>query len=54
MDNRIKAVRDEFILEIGQMQTKLGNFEAKTKWCAHERNRLDAAKLAQQNSKLCQ
>ena len=31
MDNRIKAVKDEFILEIGQMQTKLGNFVAKTK-----------------------
>ena len=31
MENRIKAVRDEFILEIGQMQTKLDNFEATTK-----------------------
>ena len=31
MENRIKAVRDEFILKIGQMQTKLDNFEAKTK-----------------------
>ena len=31
MENRIKAVKDEFILEIGQMQTKLDNFEATTK-----------------------
>ena len=31
MENRIKAVRDEFILEIGQMQTKLDNFVATTK-----------------------
>ena len=31
MENRLKEVRNEFILEIGQMQTKLYNFEAKTK-----------------------